>query len=186
KVCDYIHLPFQAGNTEILRRMNRGYSREEYIAKVEMIQEVLPEVSLSTDIIVGFPGETEEQFMDTMTMLEKVPFETIFAFKYSPRPFTKAANFGSQVDEDVKSDRINRLFAHHKEISFKLVKKYEGRVLPVLVDKVDERDPKVVSGRTTQNKLVHFMGPADLVGKTVPVKILRAFPVNFRGELVAE
>ncbi|MEQ1878365.1 MAG: tRNA (N6-isopentenyl adenosine(37)-C2)-methylthiotransferase MiaB [Bdellovibrionia bacterium] len=183
KICDYIHLPFQSGSTPVLARMNRGYTREEYLERVKMIQAVMPGVSLSTDIIVGFPGETEEQFMETMSMLEIVPFETIFAFKYSPRPLTKAAQFTDQVSEEAKTDRINRLFEHHRKISFELVKKYEGRMLDVLVDKVDEKDPNVVSGRTTQNKLVHFVGSKDLVGKTVPVRIMRAFPVNFRGEL---
>lgn len=184
KICDYIHLPFQSGNTQVLARMNRQYTREEYLERIKMIQAVMPGVSLSTDIIVGFPGETEEQFMDTMTMLEVVPFETIFAFKYSPRPFTKAAQFTDQVSEEVKTERINRLFDHHKKIAFELVKKYEGQTMQVLVDKQDERDPKLVSGRTTQNKLVHFVGSSDLVGKTVPVRIMKAFPVNFRGEMV--
>jgi tRNA-2-methylthio-N6-dimethylallyladenosine synthase len=185
KICDYIHLPFQSGNTEILRRMNRIYTREEYIEKVRMIQNLLPGLALSTDIIVGFPGETEEQFRDTMTMLEEVPFETIFAFKYSPRPFTKAAQYTEQVDEEIKSERLNRLFEHHRKIAFELVKRYEGQTLKVLVEKTDDKDSNVVSGRTSQNKLVHFLGSSELIGKTVPVKILKAFPVNFRGELVA-
>jgi tRNA-2-methylthio-N6-dimethylallyladenosine synthase len=184
KLCDYIHLPFQSGNTQVLARMNRVYTREEYLAKVKMIQEYIPEVSLSTDIIVGFPGETEEQFIDTMTLLSEVPFETIYAFKYSPRPFTKAAQFTDQVDEDVKSERLQRLFEHHREIAFKLVEKYVGQVLPVLVEKTESRDATLISGRTTQNKIVHFVGSKDLVGQTVPVRITRAFPVNFRGELV--
>lgn len=190
KVCDYIHLPFQAGNSEVLARMNRGYTREEYLEKVKMIQEVFPDVSLSTDIIVGFPGETEEQFLDTMTMLDEVPFETLYAFKYSPRPFTKAARFLDQVDEDAKSDRLTRLLAKHREIAFALADKYTGTVVDVLVEKKDENDPRVMMGRSTKNKLVHFTGGEALgdnyVGRTVPVRISKAFPVNFRGELALQ
>lgn len=186
KICDYIHLPFQSGNTEVLSRMNRGYSREEYISKIRMIQEVFPDVSLSTDIIVGFPGESEEQFQDTMTMLDEVPFETLFAFKYSPRPFTKAARFEDQVDEDAKSDRLTRLLAKHRDLSFELAKKYDGQIFDVLVENKDEKDANVVSGRTTKNKLVHFLGQESLIGQTVPVKVLKAFPHSFRGELVIQ
>jgi len=184
KICDYIHLPFQAGNSEVLERMNRGYTREEYLAKINMVQSHMPNAALSTDIIVGFPGETEEQFQDTLSMIEEVPFESIFAFKYSPRPFTKAARFLDQVPEEEKSSRLTRLFDRHRDITFPLVKKYEGQIFDVLVDKVDDRDPSFLSGRTTRNKLVHFKGSSSLVGETVPVRIVTAFPVNFRGELV--
>ena len=196
KVCDYIHLPFQSGNSEVLERMNRGYTREEYIEKVRMIREVFPDVSLSTDIIVGFPGETEEQFLETMSMLDEVPFETLYAFKYSPRPFTKAARFTDQVSEAAKSDRLTRLLAKHRELAFDFAKKYDGQVVEVLVEKRDDNDPKVLVGRSTKNKLVHFIGGdglesqtgssldgSDLIGKTVPVRVLKAFPNNFRGEL---
>ena len=97
KIMEYIHLPVQAGNTQVLERMNRGYTREEYLDKVKMIFEILPHAVLSTDIITGFPGETEEQFQDTMSLLDEVPYENIFAFQYSPRPFTKAAKFEDQI-----------------------------------------------------------------------------------------
>ena len=182
KLCDYIHLPVQSGNSEVLERMNRGYTREHYLEKLEMIKKRIPEVSLSTDIIVGFPGETEEQFQDTLSMVEKVGYETIFAFKYSTRPFTKAAKFTDQVPEDVKSDRLNRLFAFHEELSKKWAKKYEGRELEVLVEKFDEKRQNLV-GRSTQNKLTYFMGDPNLVGQTVKVKVLQAFPSVLRAEL---
>lgn len=183
KVCEYIHLPFQSGNSRILERMNRGYTREQYLEKIQMIKAAIPNVVLSTDIIVGFPGETEEDFQDTLSMVQEVGFETIFAFKYSPRPFTKAAKFEDQVDEDVKTERLNRLFDEHDKMAFELAKRYSGLTLDVLVEKAESTDGKV-SGRTTQNKLVHFLGPADLVGKTVPVKITTAYPAVLRGEWI--
>ncbi|MFZ4404295.1 MAG: tRNA (N6-isopentenyl adenosine(37)-C2)-methylthiotransferase MiaB [Pseudobdellovibrionaceae bacterium] len=186
KVCEYIHLPFQSGNTEVLRRMNRGYSREEYLEKISMIKKAIPNVVLSTDIIVGFPGETEEQFADTMSLVQTVGFETIFAFKYSPRPFTKAAQFTDQVDESVKSERLQRLFDMHNKMAFDMVKTYEGQILDVLVEKNDHG--KLV-GRSSQNKLVYFIAAdsatADQqVGKMLPVRILQAAPAVLRGEQV--
>jgi len=184
KIVEYIHLPFQSGNTRILERMNRGYTREEYLAKIAMIKKAIPHISLSTDIIVGFPGETEEEFQDTMSMVEAVGFETIFAFMYSPRPFTKAAKFEDQVPEDVKNERLNRLFDMHDKLGLELVAKYENQVLEVLVETQGSRVDGQIQGRTRTNKLVHFLGDKNLIGQTVKVKITKAFPSNFRGELV--
>ncbi len=181
KICEYVHLPFQSGNTEILKRMNRGYSREEYIAKINQMKKIIPNLVLSTDIIVGFPGETEEAFQDTMSLVEEIGFETIYAFMYSPRPFTKAAQYTDQVEEAVKNERLNRLFDHQDKIAFELVKRYQDQTLNVLVEAINEQGK--AQGRSTQNKLVYFMGSADLIGKTVPVRITQAFPSVFRGEL---
>jgi tRNA-2-methylthio-N6-dimethylallyladenosine synthase len=181
KICEYVHLPFQSGNTEILKRMNRGYSREEYIAKIQQMKKYIPNLVLSTDIIVGFPGETEEAFQDTISLATELEFETIFAFMYSPRPFTKAAQFTDQVPEPVKNERLNRLFDAHEKMAFELVKKYQDKTLNVLVEAINEQGK--AQGRSTQNKLVYFMGSADLIGKTVPVRITQAFPSVFRGEL---
>lgn len=183
KICEYIHLPFQSGNSRILNLMNRGYTREEYLEKIKMIKATIPNVVLSTDIIVGFPGETEEEFQDTMSLAKEVGFETIFAFMYSPRPNTKAEKMDGQIAEHVKAERLNRLFAAHNEQAFALVKPYENQILQVLVEKGESSEGKL-SGRSTQNKLVHFMGPIDLIGKTVPVRITRAQPAVFRGEIV--
>lgn len=185
KICEYIHLPFQSGNSRILELMNRGYTREQYLEKIAMIKRGIPNVVLSTDIIVGFPGETEEEFLDTVTMVEEVGFETIFAFMYSPRPFTKAAKFTEQITEDIKSDRLNRLFEAHNKLAFELVKKYEGLTLNVLVESINEEQGRA-TGRSTQNKLVHFSADKELlknlIGQTVPVKITNAKPAVFRGE----
>lgn len=182
KICEYVHLPFQSGNSRILERMNRGYTREQYLEKIKLMKEIIPNLVLSTDIIVGFPGETEEEFQDTVSLVKEVGFETIFAFMYSPRPFTKAAQFQDQVPEDVKNRRLNELFEAHEKQAFELVKKYENQTLQVLVESINEQGK--AQGRSTQNKLVYFMGSADLIGKTVPVRITQAFPSVFRGELV--
>ncbi len=182
KVCEYIHLPFQSGNSRILDLMNRRYTREEYLERIAMIKKAIPNVVLSTDIIVGFPGETEEEFQDTVTLVEEVGFETVYAFKYSPRPNTKAALFEDQVPEEVKSERLARLFAAHDALAFPLVKRYEGQILQVLVEKAEDQKGKW-SGRSTQNKSVYFLGGENLVGQMVPVRILKAFPAVLRGEL---
>lgn len=183
KICEYIHLPFQSGNSRILERMNRGYTREDYLAKVAMIRRAIPNVVFSTDIIVGFPGETEEEFQDTMTLVEEVGFETIYAFKYSPRPFTKAARFEDQIPEDVKADRLDRLFKHFDPLAQKLATRYENQVLDILVEEFDEKRGNL-SGRSSQNKLVYFLGDKSLIGQMVKVRVLKAFPSVLRGELV--
>lgn len=184
KVCEYIHLPFQSGNSRILEMMNRGYTREEYLRKIEMIRKAIPNVVLSTDIIVGFPSETEEEFQDTVTLVQEVGFETIFAFKYSPRPMTKAARFEDQLSEEVKSDRLSRLFKAHDELAHPLAKRYEGMTLDILVEAYDAKRGNL-SGRSSQNKLTYFPGDESLIGQTVPVKIDTAFPAVLRGQRVS-
>jgi tRNA-2-methylthio-N6-dimethylallyladenosine synthase len=183
KICDYVHLPAQSGNSEILERMNRGYTREEYLDKVRMISEAIPGVTLSTDLIVGFPGETEAQFEDTLSLTTLVPYDNIYAFAYSARPFTKAAKFEEQMSEAAKKERLQRLIQHHKEISFPKAKNYEGQTMAVLVEEVDELTG-IATGRSTQNKVVHFKGSKDLIAQTVPVKITSAFPQTLKGEMV--
>jgi tRNA-2-methylthio-N6-dimethylallyladenosine synthase len=185
KVCEYIHLPFQSGNSRILELMNRGYTREQYLEKLKMIKRAMPNVVLSTDIIVGFPGETEEEFQDTLSMVEEVGFETIYAFMYSSRPMTKAAKMDGHLSEEVKSERLNRLFDHHDKLAFEWVKRYEGQVLDVLFESYDP-ERKNLMGRSSQNKVIHVAGPKSLVGETRAVKVLKAFPANLRGELVTE
>ncbi|MBC6416026.1 MAG: tRNA (N6-isopentenyl adenosine(37)-C2)-methylthiotransferase MiaB [Bdellovibrionales bacterium] len=170
KIMDFIHLPVQSGNDKVLKDMNRGYTREEYIEKAYMILEKVPGSVLSTDIIVGFPGETEEAFEDTLSLLDKVPYEMIFSFKYSSRPFTKAKSFKNQVLEEVKSNRLKRLQKKHKKLAFSLVEKYKGAVLKVLVEKQDCKT-KLFVGRSTQNKLVYFEGIKEDIGQIVPLKI---------------
>ncbi len=183
KIMEYIHLPVQSGNSAVLQRMNRGYTREEYLRRVSAIFKQMPNAVLSTDIIVGFPGETEEQFEDTMTLIDEVPYENIYAFNYSPRPMTKAAKFTDQVPDEVKSARLARLLDKHREIAFKLAEKYNGQILKVLVERFD-RERANVQGRSTGNKLVHFNGSESLIGATVDVKITEAKPLVLKGEIV--
>ncbi|MGE3684564.1 MAG: tRNA (N6-isopentenyl adenosine(37)-C2)-methylthiotransferase MiaB [Bdellovibrionales bacterium] len=183
KVMEYIHLPVQSGNSEVLARMNRGYTRAEYVSRVRAIFDRLPHAVLSTDIIVGFPGETEAQFEDTLSLLREVPYENIFAFAYSPRPMTKAARFTDQVPDVQKRERLSRVLELHREIAFTLARKYEGQILKVLVERFDE-DSGRVQGRSTQNKSVHFRGGKDVIGTTVDVRVLEAFPLTLRGEMV--
>lgn len=180
KICDYIHLPFQSGSTAVLARMNRGYSREEYLAKTEMIKKTIPGVSLSTDIIVGFPGETEEDFQQTIAMVQEVGYESIFAFKYSPRPFTKAAKFEDQLSDEEKQDRLERLFAVQDKIAFEMAKRYQDQVMEILIEEINDG---IGFGRNTQNKTVHFPVSAGAykTGDLVPVRIEKAFPNVLHG-----
>ena len=186
KICDYIHLPAQSGNSEVLKRMNRGYTREEYLAKVKMVRDGIPGVVLSTDIIVGFPGETEDQFEDTVSLIREVRYDNIYAFKYSPRPFTKAAKWEDQVTEEEKSRRLSVLLDLQREISFEMAKDYDGLTLDILVEGPAET-PGQYKGRSSQNKLVYFANESkDLIGQTVPVKVMKAYPTVLRGEMVMQ
>lgn len=189
RVCEYLHLPAQSGNSEILARMNRGYTRAEYLEKARMIRSVMPDVVFSTDLIVGFPGETDADFEDTMTLLDEVEFENIYAFKYSPRPFTKAARFEDQVPEEVKSERLERLQQKHRAQGNEFAKRYLSRTVDVLVEEHAVKHGKFF-GRTSQNKLVYFDSPQDLTdgkpaaldGQVVRVKINKANPQTLYGE----
>jgi len=186
KICEYIHLPVQSGSSAVLERMNRGYTREHYLDQIARIKKEIPGVSLSSDFIVGFPGETEEQFEETLSLIKEVEYETIYAFKYSPRPFTKAARFDDQIDEAVKSERLERLFQLQDEIGARLSKRYENEVLDILVETLDDKTG-AFRGRSRENKVTYFQpkeGAGDLIGKTIPIKIYKAFPTTLRGEMI--
>lgn len=181
KIMEYIHLPVQCGNSDVLARMHRGYTRGEYLARVERIFDRLPNAVLSTDIIVGFPGETDLQFQDTMSLLNEVPYENIFAFAYSPRPMTKAARFPDQIADQVKSERLSQVLALHREVAFELSKKYVGQTLKVLIERHNSETGQL-QGRSTQNKSVYCTGSESMIGSTVDVKIAEAAPLVLRGE----
>ncbi len=184
KVCEHLHLPLQSGSTEILRRMNRGYSSDDYLRLVEKIKTAVPDISLTTDIIVGFPGETDEDFAETMRVVNEVKYDSAFTFVYSPRVGTPAAKMQNQVSEEVKKERIMHLVEVQKEISTKANQDYLGRIVEVLVEGPSKTDSKVLASRTRTNKLVHFPGSADLIGKLVEVKIIEATPWTLHGEVL--
>ena len=182
-IMEAIHLPVQSGNDEILRRMNRGYTRKDYMKKVKMIYDKIPHAVLSTDIIVGFPGESEKQFQDTLSLIDEVPYEGVFSFCYSPRPYTKAALEPNPVPKAVQKERLKRLNEKHSHFMFKESKKYEKKTLDVLVEKRDSKT-LLLSGRSSQNKLVYFEGPEEFIGRDVPVFIEKAFPQTLHGRFI--
>ena len=172
KVCKNLHLPFQSGSTEILKKMNRHYTKEGYLELVRKVREAIPEITLSTDIIVGFPGETEEDFQETLDVIRKARYCTAFTFIYSKRTGTPAAKMENQVPEDVVKDRFDRMLQVLNPIVHEVTEEQVGKVLPVLVEEVSKHDENILTGRTEQNTLVHFSGSKDLIGQMVPVKII--------------
>ena len=154
----YLHLPVQSGSSKILRRMKRLYTRERYLEVIARIRESIPEIHFSTDIIVGFPAETEEDFQQTLTLIEEVRYGSLFAFKYSPRPGTPALKIGDAVDDQVASDRLARLFDLHEQIKRERLESYRGRVMPVLYEGPSKHDPAMLAGRTDDNWVVNFAG----------------------------
>ena len=172
KVCKNLHLPFQSGSTEILKKMNRHYTKEGYLELVRKVREAMPEITLSTDIIVGFPGETEEDFQETLDVIRKARYCTAFTFIYSKRTGTPAAKMENQVPEYVVKDRFDRMLQVLNPIVHEVTEEQVGKVLPVLVEEVSKHDENILTGRTEQNTLVHFSGSKDLIGQMVPVKII--------------
>ena len=180
----YIHLPVQCGNDEVLERMKRKVTVAEFYERVDWLRSVDPEMALSTDLIVGFPGETEEQFQGTLDLIEKVRFSFVFAFKYSPRKNTAAARFKEQVPDDVMSDRLRRLNQLQDKITVELNEAEIGRKRQVLVHYESRKEPGVYYGRTQQFRLCRINSGRDLIGKVVDVKITAANKTALVGELV--
>lgn len=174
KICKQIHLPLQSGSSRILKLMNRRYTKEQYLSLVKRIRAFIPEVSLTTDIIVGFPGETEEDFEETLDVVRAVQFHSAFTFIYSKRTGTPAASMEDQVPEDVVKERFDRLLKEIQEISAKLTSCGVGRTEQVLVEEINEQSPELVTGRLENNLLVHFPGDASYIGKLVPVTLTEA------------
>ena len=164
KVCLHLHLPLQSGSSRILKLMNRRYTKEQYLDLVDRIRAKVPDVSLTTDIIVGFPGETEEDFLETMDVVRKVRYDSAFTFQYSRRTGTPAAAMEDQIPVDVVKDRFDRLLAEVQEISREVTARHTHTVQEVLVESINEQDPSLVTGRMSNNTLVHFKGDASLIG----------------------
>ena len=176
-LCEHLHLPVQSGSTRILRQMNRRYSREDYLAKITRLREKCPEITLTTDIIAGFPGETESDFMETISLLERVRYDQIFAFKYSKRPGTRAVELDGHLPEEVKAARLAAILELQTEIGLSQYGKLEDRIEEVLVEEVadkNDRENVWLRGRTRGNHVVNFRGPAALRGMFVNVLVEKA------------
>ncbi len=184
KLCKNIHLPVQSGSDEVMRRMNRHYDRKRYLSVVDKLKQAVPGITISTDIIVGFPGETEEQFEETMSLVEKVRYDSAFTFLYSVRRGTPAANFKEQVPEDIKHDRFNRLVELVDRISAEKNRIYEGRTERVLVEGRSKRNTNALSGRTDGFKLVNFKGDESHIDRFVDVKITKGKTFSLEGKIV--
>jgi len=182
KVCEQIHLPVQSGSTSLLKKMNRNYSKEGYLNLVKKIREKVPDASITTDIIVGFPGETEEDFEETLNLAREVQYDSAFTFIYSKRKGTPAYDFEEQVPEDIKHERFNRLVEVINESSARKNKAYEGRVEEILVEGTSKNDNTKLTGRTRSGKLVNFEGNKKDVGKLVKVHITKATSFSLLGE----
>ncbi len=184
QLVDHLHLPVQSGSDRILRAMKRGHTAQEYIDKIERLREVRPNISISSDFIVGFPGETEEDFQATMDLIERIGFDQSFSFVYSPRPGTPAAQLVDRIPHDEKLRRLHHLQdtinANARRISEAMV----GTVQTVLVDRPSRKDPRQLSGRTENNRVVNFSGHPRLIGRFVKVRITEALPNSLRGEVV--
>jgi len=184
KVCEHIHLPVQAGSNRILSRMNRKYTREHYISLIEKLRDAIPDIAITTDIIVGFPGETEEDFLDTLNLVKEVEFDSAFTFMYSERKGTPAAKMPNQIDDDIKKDRLNRLMQVQDAITANKNMNLKGTIQEVLVEGISKGNIKRLSGRSRTNKLVNFEGNEDLIGKVVNVKITEPHTWSLLGKII--
>ena len=177
-----LHLPVQSGNNEVLKRMNRKYTKEEYLEKIKLLKEYVPGISITTDIIVAFPGETEEQFLDTIDLVKQVEFEGAFTFIYSPREGTPAATYENLLTEEQKHDRLNRLNEVVNNFSLKGQTRFEDKLVEVLVEGPSKNNSELLSGYTEHNKLVNFIPKNAKIGELVKVKITKAYSWHLYGE----
>lgn len=184
KLCNHLHLPIQSGSNRILKAMNRKYTREDYLDKIEKIKNTVEDLSITTDIIVGFPGETEEDFKETLALVKEVQFDSAFTFLYSIREGTKAANMDEQIPDDVKHRRFQELLDILHPIGLKSNQKLIGKELEVLVEDISKNDPEKLNGRTRNNKLVHFKGNKDIIGTIAKVRIDDVKTFTLEGSLV--
>ncbi|PLT34133.1 tRNA (N6-isopentenyl adenosine(37)-C2)-methylthiotransferase MiaB [Bacillus sp. V5-8f] len=183
---EHIHLPVQSGSSDVLKIMARKYTREQYLDLVRKIKTAIPDVALTTDIIVGYPNETDEQFEETLSLYREVGYDAAYTFIYSPREGTPAANMKDNVPMEVKKERLQRLNALVNEFSAKKMKEMEGQIVEVLVEGESKNNPDVFAGYTRKNKLVNFIGPKSAIGRIVKVKITEAKTWSLNGEMVEE
>ena len=171
KICKHLHLPLQSGSSDILQKMNRRYDKEKYLNLVEKIRTAIPDISLTTDIIVGFPGETEEDFLETVDVVKKVRYDSAFTFIYSKRTGTPAAVMENQVPEDVVKDRFNRLLETVQTIGREMSARDTGKIMEVLVEEQNSQDKHLMTGRLSNNLLVHFEGDTSLIGQLCQIRL---------------
>lgn len=181
-LAEHIHLPVQSGNSDILKIMGRNYSRESYLELFHKLKKAIPHASFTTDIIVGYPNETDEQFEDTLSLVEECQFDGAYTFIYSPRPGTPAARMKDDVPMEVKKERLQRLNKLVNELAAKSNKRLEGKVVEVLVEGESKKNSDVLSGHTRTNKVVNFRGPKSLIGELVPVRVTSAKTWTLDGE----
>ena len=184
KICKHLHLPLQSGSSQILKVMNRRYDKERYLELVDKIKKAIPDIGLTTDIIVGFPGETEEDFLETMDVVRKARYDSAFTFIYSKRTGTPAAAMENQVPEDVVKDRFDRLLKEVQTISQEMTARFTGTVQEVLVEDVNDHNPELMTGRMSNNHLVHFPGDASCIGKIVKVHLDECKGFYYLGSVV--
>ncbi len=182
KLCEQIHLPFQSGSDKVLKLMNRGYTISEYIEKVEKLKTVCSDIAITADCIVGFPGEEEEDFKETLSLIERIEFDGIFSFAYSKRKYTEAALFSEEVPREIALERLIHLQSVQKQITLKKNRAMEGRILEVLVEGKSKNSRDDLTGRTRHNRIVNFKGGADMIGRLVDVKIIKGYANSLRGE----
>lgn len=184
KICKQMHLPLQSGSSRLLKIMNRHYDKEQYLLLIEKLRKAIPDIGITTDIIVGFPGETEDDFLETIDVVKKARYDSAFTFIYSKRSGTPAAKMPDQVPEDVVKDRFNRLLNVVNEISKEKTLKLQGTVQEVLVEEENKKIEGFVSGRLSNNSVVHFKGDVSLIGKLVNVNLKEAKGFYYMGEMV--
>jgi tRNA-2-methylthio-N6-dimethylallyladenosine synthase len=186
KLMEYLHFPAQSGSNDVLKRMFRGYTRERYLEWVDVARTLVPDIELASDFIVGFPGETDADFAETVELMERVRFQNSYVFKYSPRPGTKAAGWEDDVPEDVKRERNQRLLKVQERHSLAINQVRLGRRYEVLVEGISKRNARMLTGRTRTNQIAVFPGPADLAGTFRTVEVHRVTPLTLIGRLVDE
>ena len=184
KVCKHMHLPLQSGSSRVLKIMNRHYDKEQYLSIVKQLKEQIPNIAITTDIIVGFPGETEEDFLETMDVVKTVQYDSAFTFIYSKRTGTPAATMEGQVPEDIVKDRFDRLLKEVQDISAVKAKELEGKVCPVLAEEMNEHDSSLITGRLDNNSVVHFPGTKDMIGNIYNVLLKECKGFYYLGDVV--
>ncbi|MCS6830853.1 MAG: tRNA (N6-isopentenyl adenosine(37)-C2)-methylthiotransferase MiaB [Armatimonadota bacterium] len=183
KVCEHVHLPLQVADNDLLREMKRGYTVEQYVAIVQKLRAAIPDIAITTDLMIGFPGETEEQFQHTLQFVEQIRFDSAFMFAYSPRPGTKAAEREDQIPRAVKMERLQRLIQLQNRITCEINQSQQGNVYEVLVEGHSPKDPTKLTGLSRQNKTMNFEAPRELIGQTVRVRAVEGHLWGFIGEL---